>query len=97
MVTCRVGLGIIRCFVEFFWRRVSEFGDRNGTDVSRMIWNKTKRCETKLRDGAVEFGENIGSSCRSSKNYHGAEVAWLGFAADVGIIAGVSDEDKSTR
>lgn len=96
-MACRVRLGIIRCFVEFFWCRISEFGDRNGTDVLRMIWNKTKCCETKLRDGTVKLSKDIRSTCRPSKDYHGAKVAWLGFAADVGVEAGISDEDKSTR
>jgi hypothetical protein len=61
-----------------------------------VVGNKSEGGKAQLRDGTVEFREDVRSSLRFSEYNHRAKISGSCFAAKVLIVSGIANEDEGS-
>jgi hypothetical protein len=74
---------------------IENAGDRDKRARTGEIRDEAKSSVTELGDGAVEFGETIGTAAGSTNDDHGAEITGLGLASEVGFYSQITHQYES--
>ena len=61
------------------------------------IWDDSECCDRTVKDGPVEFGNNVGTTLVLQYDYERTEVSCMHFAIERFLDSSISDEDEVTK
>ena len=74
---------------------IYKFVERRNVDVlTGEIWDDSECCNWTVKDGPVEFGDNVGTTLVLRYDYEQTEVSRTHFAIERFLDSGISDEDE---